>query len=240
MSEQAPAMRISLQQDLDLLQATLMEEGELCMRSLRGAIQAIRERDPELADEVILFDDEVDSRYMAVETGVESLLARQTPVASDLRFVLAVIHINLALERVADLCVTIAKLTKLVYDVAPDAKLVEAFEEMAARGEEMLKVALRSFVDRDLAGAESLVELDELIDRANRRAVQHLLALGSNIQLREWGLRMIVVSRCLERIGDHAVDIGEQTAYLVTGEFREFTDASHPAGEPPAGPANSP
>ncbi len=228
--EQSPTMRIGLQQELDLLQATLMEEGELCMRSLRGAIQALGERDPELADEVIAFDDEVDARYMTIETSVESLLARQTPVASDLRFVLAVIHINLSLERIADLCVTIAKLSKLVYEVAPDAKLVEAFEEMAARGEEMLKVALQSFVDRDLQGAESLVDLDELIDRANRRAVQHVLALGSNVQLREWGLRMIVVSRCLERIGDHAVDIGEQTAYLVTGEFREFTDASHPAG----------
>ena len=223
-------MRIGLQEDLDTLQATLMEEGDLCIRALRGAIQAVRERDPELADEVITFDDEVDSRYLAVGQGVESLLARQTPVAGDLRFVLAAIHINLALERVADLCVTIAKLTKLVYEIAPEARLVEAFEEMAVRGEEMLRVALDSFADRDLTGAESLVELDELIDRANRRVVQHLMALGGNPALREWGLRMIVVSRCLERIGDRAVDIGEQTAYLVTGEFREFTDASRPHG----------
>ena len=80
----------------------------------------MRERDPELADEVIAFDDEVDSRYIAIEQGVEALLARQTPVASDLRLVLAIIHINLSLERIADLCVTIAKLTKLVYGVAPD------------------------------------------------------------------------------------------------------------------------
>ena len=101
---------------------------------------------------------------------------------------------------------------------------------MAVRGEEMLKVALDAFVNRDVPAAESLMELDELIDRANRRAVQHLLALGSNLELREWGLRMIIVSRCLERIGDHTVDIGEQTAYLVTGEFREFTDASHVDG----------
>ena len=72
-----------------------------------------------------------------------------------------------------------------------------------------------------------LVDLDELIDRANRRVVSHVLQLGGDEALREWGLRMIIVSRCLERIGDHAVDIGEQTAYLVTGEFREFTDASH-------------
>ena len=78
-----------------------------------------------------------------------------------------------------------------------------------------------------MIAAESLVELDELIDRANRRVVTGCSRSGTTIEQREWGLRMIVVSRCLERIGDHAVDIGEQTAYLVTGEFREFTDASH-------------
>jgi phosphate transport system protein len=220
-------MRVGLQEELDMLQAALMEEGELVLRSLRGALEALEQRDPELADEVIAFDDEVDSRYRAIEEGIESLLARQTPVAGDLRQVLAALHTNLHLERMADYCVTIAKLTKLVYGIAPDAKLIEAFEEMANRAEEMIRVALDSFAQRDLAGAESLVDLDELIDRANRRAVQHVLALGSNPELREWGLRMIVVSRCLERIGDHAVDIGEQTAYLVTGEFREFTDASH-------------
>jgi phosphate transport system protein len=227
------AMRVGLQEDLDTLQATLMEEGELVQRSLRGAMEALEQRDPEVADEVIAFDDEVDKRYLAIEQGIESLLARQTPVASDLRFVLAALHINLALERIADLCVTIAKLTKLVYEIAPDPKLVEGFQEMASRGEEMIRVALDSFVKRDLAGAESLVDRDELIDRANRRVVQHLLALGGNPALREWGLRMTIVSRCLERIGDHAVDIGEQTAYLVTGEFREFTDASHKGEFPP-------
>ena len=102
---------------------------------------------------------------------------------------------------------------------------------MSERAEEMIRVALESFRDRDLARAESLVDLDELIDRANRRTVEHVLELGA--EQREWGLRMLVVSRCLERIGDHAVDIGEQTAYLVTGEFREFTDASHPEAEQP-------
>ena len=221
-------MRTTLQEELDTLQATLMEEGDLVLRALRGATQALIERDPELADELIAFDDEVDSRYLSIERGIESLLARQTPVAGDLRHVLAMLHNNLHLERMADYCVTIAKLTKLVYEIAPDAKLLEAFGEMAERGEEMIRVALDSFAERDAERAESLVELDELIDRANRRVVQHVLALGGNPALREWGLRMIVVSRCLERIGDHAVDLGEQTAYLVTGEFREFTDASHP------------
>jgi phosphate transport system protein len=223
--------RITLQEELDTLHANLMEEGDFVLRALRGAINALEQRDPEVADEVIAFDDEIDSRYLAIAEGIQRLLATQTPVAVDLRLVLAILHNNLHLERMGDYCVTIAKLTKLVYDIAPDSRLIEGFEEMASRGEEMIRVALDSFAARDLPGAESLVDLDELIDSANRRIVQHVLALGSNPSLREWGLRMIIVSRCLERIGDHAVDIGEQTAYLVTGEFREFTDASHP-GQP--------
>ncbi|HEU6444219.1 MAG TPA: phosphate signaling complex protein PhoU [Gaiellaceae bacterium] len=221
-------MRVTFQEELDRLEANLQEESELVLRSLRGAINALEQQDTELADEVIAFDDEVDARFLEISQGIEQLLARQTPVAIDLRLVLAVLHINLGLERMADLCVTIAKLTKLTARLEPDEELVEAFEEMGSRGEEMLRVAMTSFADRDVAGAESLVDLDELIDRANRRVVKHVLELGNDAELREWGLRMIIVSRCLERVGDHAVDIGEQTAYLVTGEFREFTDASHP------------
>jgi phosphate transport system protein len=105
--------------------------------------------------------------------------------------------------------------------------LIESFVAMGSRAEEMIRAALGSFAERDADAAEGLVDLDELIDGSNRRVVQHVLSLGTDLDLREWGLRMIVVSRCLERIGDHAVDIGEQTAFLVTGEFREFTDASH-------------
>jgi phosphate transport system protein len=220
-------MRLSLQEELDQLEATLQEEGELVLRTLRGALRALVQQDLELADEVIAFDDDVDQAYLAIEEGVQSLLARQTPVAIDLRLVLAVLHVNLHLERMADYCVTIAKLTKLVHGAAPDPALVETFAAMGQRAEEMIRAALGSFSDRDAAAAEELVDLDELIDGSNRRVVQHVLSLGSDLDLREWGLRMIVVSRCLERIGDHAVDIGEQTAYLVTGEFREFTDASH-------------
>jgi phosphate transport system protein len=221
-------MRVTLQEEIDTLQASLLEEGDLVLRAVRGSINALRENDPELADEVISFDDEVDARYLALEQRIESLLARQTPVAVDLRFVLAVLHSNLHLERMADLCVTIAKLTKLAHGLPPDETLIEGFDEMASRAEEMIRVALDSFAARDVEGAESLVELDEMIDRTNRRVASYLLDLGADDDKREWGLRMLIISRCLERIGDHAVDIGEQTAYLVTGEFREFTDASDP------------
>jgi phosphate transport system protein len=221
-------MRTGFQEELDALESTLQEEGALVLRALRGALNALEQRDAELADEVIAFDDDVDRRYLRIEEGIQSLLARQTPVASDLRLVLAILHVNLHLERMADYCVTIAKLSQLVPEVDPPPRFIAGFEEMGSRCEEMIRVALDSFRSRDLAGAESLVELDELIDRANRRVVERILELGEDPEMREYGLRMVIVSRALERIGDHAVDIGEQTAYLLTGQFREFTDASHP------------
>ena len=166
-------MRISFQEQLDELEVQLRREGELVLRSLRAAVEAVCSQDHELADEVIRFDDDIDAQYFEVEQGIELLLARQTPVASDLRLVLAMLKDNLHLERMGDLCVTIAKLTKLTKGLPPDDTLLTGFREMGERAEQM-----------------------------------------------------ILVSRCLERIGDHAVDVGEQTAYLVTGEFREFTDAS--------------
>ena len=98
---------------------------------------------------------------------------------------------------------------------------------MGERAEEMVRIALDSFSARDVERARGLVELDELIDRTNRRVSDQVLTMASTPGTQEWGMRMIVVSRCIERIGDNAVDIGEQTAFLVTGEFHEFTDASH-------------
>jgi phosphate transport system protein len=221
-------MRLGLQEDLDRLEADLQAEAELVQRALRGTLQALSSGDMDLAGEVIAFDDEVDRAYLALEEAVEELLARQTPVAGDLRLVLAVLHINLHLERSADLCVTICKLARLVAAVTADPLVIEALRAMGEQAEAMLAQAMEALARRDLASAEGLVAMDELIDRANRRLVERILELGADPTRREWGLRMLLISRCLERIGDHAVDIGEQVAYLVTGELREFSDASHP------------
>ena len=221
-------MRVTFQEELDQLEASLQEEGALVLRVLRGSLNALAQRDVELADEVISFDDDVDRLYLQIEQEIESLLARQTPVATDLRLVLALLHVNLHLERMADYSVTIAKLTKLVADVEGDPALLQSLQEMGERAEEMIRVALDSLANRDLGAAESLVDLDELIDRSNRRFVERVVEIVAEPGLREWVLRMVLVSRTIERIGDHAVDIGEQVAYLLTAEFKEFTDASHP------------
>ena len=219
--------RVAFQASLNSLEATLQEQGSLVLRALRGAIDVLRSQDVELCDEVVAFDDEVDARYHGIEKSIGQLLAQQSPVATDLRLVIAILHNSIHLERIGDQCVTIAKLTKLAAELEPHHDLVEGLTEMGERAEEMVRIALDSFSSRDVERAHGLVELDELIDRTNRRVSDQVLMMASTPGTQEWGMRMIVVSRCIERIGDNAVDIGEQTAFLVTGEFHEFTDASH-------------
>ena len=220
-------MRVTFHEQLDLVAANLQEEGELVLRGLRGSLSALERQDAELADEVIAFDDQIDDSYLAIEHGIETLLALQAPVASDLRRIIAMLHSNLHLERIGDYCVTVAKMVKLTHGLDGDPAMLAAFGEMGTRAEEMIRVAMRALATLDATSAESLMQMDELIDRVNRRAVEHVLDLGPDPEKREWGLRMLIISRCLERIGDHALDIGEQVAYVVTGEHREFTDASH-------------
>jgi phosphate transport system protein len=223
-------MRIELQAELDALEAGFQETGEIVVRAIRGVIDALQTQDVELCDEVIAFDDEVDGRYLMLERQVELVLARQTPVATDLRLVLALLHSGLHLERMGDQCVTIAKLTKLSSHLGTQQAVVDGLVDMGERCAEMAKVSLVAFAARDVEQARALHRLDELVDRANRQVFHEVLGYVHDAEALEWGMRQITVARCFERIGDNCVDIGEQTAFLVTGEFREFTDASRDVG----------
>ena len=219
--------RVEYQASLEALEADLQEQGGVVLRAVAGAINALETQDVELCDEVIAFDDEIDDRYHRIERSIGELLAQQAAVATDLRLVLAVLHSSIHLERIGDQSVTVAKLTKLSAALEQHTELVEGLCEMGTRAAEMVRRALDSFAARDVDGARELVDLDELIDRTNRAVVDKVLAMSASPGMQEWGMRMIVVARCIERIGDNAVDIGEQTEYLITGEFHEFSDASH-------------
>jgi phosphate transport system protein len=220
-------MRVELQVELDSLEAGFQEMGEVVVRSIRAVVDALRTQDGELCDEVIAFDDEVDAHYMGLEKQIEIVLARQTPVATDLRLVLAVLHCALHLERVGDQCVTIAKLTKLSSHLDTKKAVIEGLVDMGERCAEMITVSLGAFAARDVELARSLHQLDELVDNANRQVFDDVLGFVHDSEALEWGMRQITVARCFERIGDNAVDVGEQTAFIVTGELTEFTDASH-------------
>jgi phosphate transport system protein len=177
---------------------------------------------------VIAEDDENDATYARIEDGVVRLLALQTPLATDLRLILAMLHINLHLERMGDQCVNIAKLTKLTLNLMIASELLESFQKMGEQAEAMTEEAMTAFAERNAKRGERLVTMDSTINSENRNIARRIMALGGDEQTREAGLHAIIISRCLERIGDNAVDIGERVAYLVSGEFREFTDASHP------------
>jgi phosphate transport system protein len=221
--------RLEYQQSLDALESTFQETGAIVIRSIRGVVDALTSQDVELCDEVIAFDDEVDERYLSIEKQVELVLARQTPVATDLRLVLAILHSTLHLERVGDQCVTIAKLTKLSSHLDTRRDVIDSLVDMGRRCTEMVEISLDAFANRDVAAARGLQELDELVDRANRQVFEQVLGYVHDAEALEWGMRQITAARCFERIGDNGVDIGEQIAFLVSGEFREFTDASHDA-----------
>jgi phosphate transport system protein len=220
-------MRTEFQSDLDALEAGFQESGEVVSRAIRAVVDALRTQDVELCDEVIAYDDEIDERYRTLESRVQLVLARQTPVATDLRLVLALLHASIHIERMGDQCVTIAKLTKLSSHLETRQDVIESLVDMGDRCVEMVRVALDAFAARDADRARTLPALDNLVDRGNRQVFDDVLRSVSDTEALEWGMRQITVARCFERIGDNAVDIGEQTAFIVTGELSEFTDASH-------------
>ncbi len=220
-------------EELRVLEDDVQRTGVQARLLLEKALQTLPDGDLAVCDEVIAGDDEVDELYLDVERRILGLFALQTPVASDLRLLTALLHINLHLERVADQAVNIAKITKLVDGLPRDPKVVRHLDEMGAIALGMVGTAMDALARRDLELSRKLPEMDDPIDQLNRGMLQHVLEASDDKRTLEWGIRMHVVSRQIERIGDNAVDIGEQVAFLVTGKFREFTDASHPEVEHP-------
>jgi phosphate transport system protein len=226
-------VRRRFHEELRALEGEVQQTGAQARLLLEQALQALAHRDLEGCDAVIAGDDEVDELYLDVERRILGLFALQTPVATDLRLLTALLHINLHLERIADQAVNIAKMTKLADGLPQSPKMLQHLEEMGALALGMVGAAMHALARRDLQLARRLPEMDDPIDRLNRGMLRRVLAVSEDKPMLEWGIRMYVVSRQIERIGDNAVDIAEQVTFLVTGEFREFTDASHPELEHP-------
>jgi phosphate transport system protein len=220
--------RKSFHEQLAEAEALVVETAGVVLQQLEKTLRTLGSRDHALADEVIAGDDAVDSRYIDIQERVLRLLATQAPVASDLRLVSAMLHINIHLERMADLCTNIAKFVKLAPEGPFSEEIIGEIVEMGRQAGRMLESAVQAFTGRDLERALALPEMDQSINRLNRSLFKRIARKFSGDEEEvEWGSRMALVSRQLERMGDHAVDIGEQVAFMITGEFREFTDASH-------------
>ncbi len=182
---------------------------------------------------MIASDDVIDGRYLEVHQAILTLLATQAPVATDLRLISALLHMMKGIERMGDQCVNIAKLIPIV---GPRAARRRADRQghrddgQAGARPSSPRPSARS-QGRDVEMARDLVRQDDVVDNLNKEIFRIALEIGDDHDRREWAMTMILVARAIERIGDNTVDIGEQVAFVVTGLFREFQDASHP-GEP--------
>ncbi|MGH2788547.1 MAG: phosphate signaling complex protein PhoU [Actinomycetota bacterium] len=220
--------RISFHEELQSAEGGLMKQGKLVSSQLNTVLRALSDRDPDLAVAVILRDDDVDDVYLETETRILNLLALQAPVAKDLRLVSAILHSNMHVERMGDLCVNIAKFVQNQQPYPPDSPMMTRISDMGVRAAEMLEVTLAAFARRSVDLAEELPEKDNALDRLNRGMLDDLKEYVDDESSFEWATNLVLVARYLERFGDHCVDVAEQVAFLVTGVFREFTDASHP------------
>ena len=221
--------RSNYRETLKALERQTLEALDMVVQALDRALEAISYQDVELAGMVVADDDRIDGRYLEVHQGILSLLALQTPVATDLRIVAALLHVIRHAERMGDQCVNIAKLIPLSgYEAPKDKDLLDAIERMGQLARSQVSQAKQAFAERNSDLAYDLLRQDTEINQLNVAIFNRALAIGDDIETREWAMHMILVARCLERIGDNAVDIGEQTAFVVTGLFREFADASHP------------
>jgi phosphate transport system protein len=222
--------RIHFQQELQTLEGQALGALDLVISQLDRTMEALHHQDIELASIVILDDDRLDGRYLEVHQGILSLLALQAPVASDLRTVAALLHVIKHAERMGDQCVNIAKMLPLTGHEPPvDDQILERIEQMGRLVRSEVEQSKQAFLLRDVALAEDLVRQDEQVNCLNRECFRRAVEIGTDADTREWAMSMMLVSRALERVGDNAVDIGEQVAFVVTGLFREFSDASRPA-----------
>ncbi len=192
------------------------------------AVRALRDRDSELASAVVEGDDAIDANYLELERRALDTLALQTPVATDLRRLSAMIHMNLHLERIGDQAVNIAKLFLVTQEEPGSTAMREQIAEMGGIVVDMVRTAMDAFARRDLQLCLKLPIMDDPVDRLNRATHLEALKLADDRRSLDWGMHMNLAARALERVGDNAVDIAEQVGFLITGEFREFTDASHP------------
>jgi phosphate transport system protein len=221
--------RLQFQESLVRVEEQALGALDLVVAMLDRTLEAVEHQDIELATLVILEDDLIDGRYLEVHQGILSLLARQAPVASDLRVVAALIHVIKHAERMGDQCVNIAKLLPISGNEPPiHEELRGHVARMGLLARSQVVQAKHSFATRDVALAEDIVRQDEKINALNRECFNLAVEIGTDADVREWALTMMLMARALERIGDNAVDIGEQTAFVVSGLFREFTDATHP------------
>jgi phosphate transport system protein len=229
--------RVQYREDLENLEQLGLGALDMVVTALERTLEAVQHSDIELAELVIADDDRIDGRYLEVHQTLITMLATQSPVATDLRLISALLHVMKNIERMGDQCVNIAKLIPISGTEPPsDEEMLKRIVMMGKQARTLITQSKRAFLGRDVELARDLVRQDDVVDNLNRECFRIALEIGDDADRREWAMTMMLAARSLERIGDNAVDIGEQVAYVVTGLFQEFEGASRPGIAAPAQP----
>jgi phosphate transport system protein len=222
------AGRLHLRDEIRALEKQALSGLDLVADQIDRTMRVVVDHDFEMADMVIADDDRIDGRFLEVHQDILTLIARQAPVATDLRLLAALLDVIRRIERMGDQCVNICKVLLVAPDApADDLGLTDRILQMCRKARELSLDSGRSFAAKDVTAAERLSAADDQIDEMNREVFQIAVALAGDPDAREWAMRMTQVARAIERIGDNAVDIGEETAFVASGVYREFEDASH-------------
>lgn len=204
------------QEELEVLKARLLEMGGLAEDRVRLAVRALVERDLALVERVLIGDDSINRLHIEIDDRCFKLLALHQPMAVDLRAIVSAVKINTDLERVGDLAINIAEAAERYLRHPPVKELID-IPHMADLAQRMLRHALDAFVRRDLDLAEDVLdrddELDELKTQVFRELVGHMTRDPSTI---EPALDLVLISRHLERIGDHATNVAEDVIFMVS------------------------
>jgi len=215
------------QEELDVLKSRLLEMGGLAEQRVRRAVQGLAEREHELIESVLVGDEPINALQLEIDDRCLKLLALHQPMATDLRAVMAAVKINTDLERVGDLAVNIAEAAKR-YAMHPPVKKLIDIPKMADIAQAMLRDALDSYVKRDMALARQVLHQDDSLDALKTQIFRELLSfMLKDPSTIEAALDLILVSRHLERIGDHATNVAEDVIFMVSAR-----DVRHNAPEP--------
>jgi phosphate transport system protein len=215
---------VHFHQELAALEQRVLSMVDRAEQMVEMAVEAVTTDNLELADRVIELDEGIDETYLEVHREWTALMARNQPMGSDLRRMTTLIQLNVTFERMGDQCVNIAKIARLNAGLPRVERICEQIREMGDLVRPMIRTAIEAYVRGDLDEARLLPAMDQPVDRLNTNMYKETVAVGNNPELLEWATKMLMVSRALERVGDQAVDFGEQTVFVVTGERAEFDE----------------
>lgn len=215
--------RKTFHEELKDLQQDVLVMGDKVDSAVKKSLEALLKPDRELAEEVILEDDAIDEMNMSIEERSLNMLARQAPVAKDLRLISSILKIVIHLERMGDYAFNVAKISRRLQPDAevPDIKAI--LKDMGDKTVEIVSASITVIKDRDIKLAHELPQTDAAIDESFKKLIRELgVHVGGEEAEADWATSMLLASRNIERLADHAVDICEQVIYLVTGQMEEL------------------